>query len=109
MVNGGLSASLHPRKNPECACDRRAASIAPGQRHGMATVVNALSRARVRGSARGFQRRKSTLEIGLEVVDVFEPDMQPQRRPARCPFGRGAILVAVERDREALVAAPGKS
>jgi len=45
----------------------------------------------------GRQRRKTTLEIGLELVDILQADVEPQRRPAGGPFGRGAIFIAVER------------
>ncbi len=57
----------------------------------------------------GLQRRKTALEIGLEVVDILQADVEPQRRAAGGPFGRGAIFIAVERDDEALEAAPGKA
>ena len=43
------------------------------------------------GSLGGLQRRKAALEIG-EVVDILQADVEPQRRPAGGPFGRGAIL-----------------
>src|SRR5215218_355251 len=56
-----------------------------------------------------LQRRKAAFEIGLEIVDVLKPDMQPQGRTARRPFGRGTVTVAVERDHKALKAAPRKT
>jgi hypothetical protein len=37
---------------------------------------------------------------------VLEPDVQPQRRSARHPFGRRAIIGAVEWNDEAFKAAP---
>jgi hypothetical protein len=60
-------------------------------------------------SSRRVQRRKATLEIGLEIVDVLQTDMKPQGRTARTPCGRGPIARTVERDDETFEAAPGKA
>ena len=57
----------------------------------------------------GRQRRKTTLEIGLELVDILQADVEPQRRPAGGPFGRGAIFIVAERNDEAFKAAPRKA
>jgi hypothetical protein len=35
--------------------------------------------------AGGRQRREAAVEIGLEVIDIIEPDVKPQRRTARRP------------------------
>src|SRR5262245_13215452 len=61
--------------------------------------INALPRLRHRGDA--------AFEIGDQVVDIFEPDVEPHCRATRRPAGGGAQVRAVERDDEALVAAPG--
>ena len=66
--------------------------------------ANAEGQARLIGC--GVERRKAALEIGFQVIDMFQPDMQPQRRPARRPFGGRAIAGAVERNDEAFKAAP---
>src|SRR6266540_2539411 len=44
----------------------------------------------------GLQRGEAAFEIGLEVIDILEPDVKPQRGTARRPFGRRAVAVAVE-------------
>ena len=49
-----------------------------------------MSHARL-STRRGVEGRKSARQIGLEILDVFEPDMQPQRRAARRPVGRGTV------------------
>src|SRR5882672_8966615 len=56
----------------------------------------------------GLQRRKSAIEIGLEVIDILQPDMKPQRRPAGRPFRRRAVGIAVEGNDEAFETAPQK-
>ncbi|MBR1227180.1 hypothetical protein JQ600_19815 [Bradyrhizobium sp. AUGA SZCCT0176] len=33
----------------------------------------------------GLQRREAPVKIGLEVIDVLEPDVKPQRQGARRP------------------------
>ena len=45
-------------------------------------------------------------QIGLEIVDVLQPDVEPQRRSTRSPFGRGAVRRAVEGDDETFEATP---
>src|SRR6266446_8615144 len=57
----------------------------------------------------GLQRRKSAIEIGLEVIDILQPDMKPQRRPAGRPFRRRAVGIAVEGNDEAFETAPRKA
>src|ERR1700677_1166880 len=51
--------------------------------------------------------RETPLEVGLEVLDILEPDAEAHRRPpgrkARC----GAAGLAVEGKGEAFVTAPG--
>src|SRR5262245_43658139 len=64
-------------------------------------TTNALPRRRHGGEA--------ALEIGGEVADVLQADMEAQGRAARIPPRRRAILRAIEPDGEALVAAPGKA
>ena len=49
-------------------------------------------RRRWTGDQAAFERLKAAVEIGLEVLDILKPDVQPQRRAARRPFGRGAIF-----------------
>src|SRR5262245_53370673 len=61
--------------------------------------INALHRLGHRGEA--------ALEIRDQVVNIFEPDVEPHCRATRRPAGGGAQVRAVERDDEALVAAPG--
>src|SRR5882724_2592102 len=57
----------------------------------------------------GLQRRKSALETGPEVIDILQPDMKPQRRPAGRPFRRRAVGIAVEGNDEAFETAPRKA
>ena len=45
----------------------------------------------------------------MRSSDVFEPDMEAHGRPAGRPFGRGADVHAVERNCEALEAAPRRA
>ena len=56
--------------------------------------------------ARG-QRREAALEIGDQIADVLEPDVEAQRRAARRPFRRGADGADVDGNGEAFEAAPG--
>src|SRR3954469_17036669 len=49
------------------------------------------------------------VEVGLEVVEVLEPDVQSQRWTGRLPLGRGPIARTIERNDQALEAAPGKA
>src|ERR1700750_1096003 len=56
---------------------------------------------------RRVERREAAREIGLEVLDILQPDMEAQRRTARRPGCRGAVRAAVEGNDEALAAAPG--
>src|SRR5918995_3846987 len=56
---------------------------------------------------RAPEPREPRLEVALQILDILEPDMQPQRRACRAPFGGGAERGAVEGGDEALVAAPG--
>jgi hypothetical protein len=54
----------------------------------------------------GVESRKPALEIGFEVVNVLQPDVKPQCRAARRPFGGRAVGRAVKGNDEALEAAP---
>src|SRR5215216_4757340 len=45
---------------------------------------------------RCVQRRKTALEVGLEVVDVLKPDVESQGGATWGPFCGGAIAIAVE-------------
>jgi hypothetical protein len=56
---------------------------------------------------RRIEGRKPAFQIGLEIRNILEPDVEPQRRAARRPFGRGTVAVAIEGNRQALEAAPG--
>ncbi|MBR1145135.1 hypothetical protein [Bradyrhizobium sp. AUGA SZCCT0431] len=51
--------------------------------------------AEIAALAGGLHRREAVVNIGLEVIDIIEPDEKPQRQAARHRFGRGAITVAV--------------
>src|SRR5262245_42617623 len=62
-----------------------------------------------RSLLRGSQRGEAALEIADEVVDVLEPDVQAHGRATRRPLGRGADGGAVERNGEALEAAPRRT
>jgi hypothetical protein len=55
---------------------------------------------------RGVEGRKAAPEIALEIVDILQSDVQPQRRAARRPSGGRAVGCAVERNDEAFEAAP---
>ena len=39
----------------------------------------------------GVEGRKSALKIGLEILDILQPDVKSQGRAARRPFGGRAI------------------
>src|SRR3981081_4263341 len=56
---------------------------------------------------RRVERRKAPLEIGLQILDILQPDVEPQRRTARRPVGGRAVGRAVEGNGEALKTAPG--
>ena len=58
------------------------------------------------GVLRGVEGRKPALEIGFEIVDIFQSDMEPQGGSAGRPFGGGPVGRAVERNDKALEAAP---
>ena len=53
--------------------------------------------------------RKATIEVGFEIVDVLQPDVEPQGRSTRRPFGRRTIVRTVKRNHKALEAAPRSS
>ena len=59
--------------------------------------------------ARGRERREAALEIGDQIVDILEPDMEAHRRAAGRPGGGAAHIVAIERDHQALEAAPRRA
>src|ERR1700712_1441705 len=50
----------------------------------------------LRGLSSGVEGIEPALHIGLEVADVLQPDMEPQGRAARRPFGGSAVSRAVE-------------
>ena len=50
--------------------------------------------------------RKATIEVGFEIVDVLQPDVEPQGRSTRRQFGRRTIVRTVKRNHKALEAAP---
>src|SRR5579872_5258223 len=50
---------------------------------------------------------ESSLEVLLEVFDIFEADRKAQSWAARRPARRGAILRTIERNDQAFEAAPG--
>src|SRR5262245_3217877 len=52
-------------------------------------------------------RGEAVFKIGDQVIDIFEPDVKAHRRSAGRPAGGRAHMRAVERDGEALEAAPG--
>ena len=52
-----------------------------------------------------LQARKTGLEVGLQILEVLEPDMEPQRGAAGLPLGGGPVGRAVEGDDEALESA----
>src|SRR5262245_19671882 len=54
-------------------------------------------------------RGEAALEIRDQIVNSFKPDVQTHRRSARRPLGRGAYRLAIERNDQALVAAPGRA
>ena len=60
----------------------------------------------VSAASGGVEGVESAREVGLQILDVLQPDMQPQARSARRPFGGGAIIGAVEGNDETLEAAP---
>jgi hypothetical protein len=67
------------------------------------TIAESVLRVQVLGGVEGF---KSALKIALEIFDILQPDVEPQRRSARRPFGGRAVARAVKRNDEALEAAP---
>jgi hypothetical protein len=54
----------------------------------------------------GIESREAAFEIGLEVLDILQSDVEPQGRAAGRPFGGCTIARAVEWNDEALEAAP---
>src|SRR5690349_7037130 len=49
---------------------------------------------------------KARVEIGLQILDVLEPDMQTQCRTLRVPCRCGAVVSRIEGNNKALEAAP---
>src|SRR5215471_10587324 len=47
-------------------------------------------------------RGETLLEIGDQIINIFEPDVEAHRWPARRPLGGGADTAAIERNDEAL-------
>lgn len=54
----------------------------------------------------GIESREAAFEIGLEVLDILQSDVEPQGWAAGRPFGGCTIARAVEWNDEALEAAP---
>jgi hypothetical protein len=54
----------------------------------------------------GVERLEPAGKVSLEVLDILQPDMQPQGRAARRPVGGRSIGCAVERNDKAFEAAP---
>src|SRR6266849_1406013 len=73
---------------------------ARGRRNG------ALAEHRSRAS-RGFECGKAAFEVADQIIDVLETDVEAHRGSAWRPGRGGAHVLAIERYREALVAAPG--
>src|SRR5262249_3387704 len=59
------------------------------------------------GSGCGPEALEAAVEVFLQVLEVLEAAVEAHQRPARRKVGRGAGRRAVDRDGEALVAAPG--
>ena len=59
--------------------------------------------------ARRRQRGKAAFEIGDQIVHVLKPDMEAHRRTAGRPGGGAAHVVAIERNHQALEAAPRRA
>jgi hypothetical protein len=55
---------------------------------------------------RGIESRKAVGEIGLEILDVFQPNVKTQGWAARLPLRSGAIAFAIEWNDQAFKAAP---
>src|SRR5262249_36612286 len=61
---------------------------------------------KVKSSSR-VEPGKARVEIGLQILDVLETDMQAKCRSFRLPCGGGAVVLWVERKDQALETAPG--
>src|SRR5262249_49530540 len=81
-------------------------AAAGGRRLDASSLRHAGAAGRELHSPRGRQRRKAALEIANQVVGVLEPDMEAHRWSARRPPRGGTHADAIERDHQALVAAP---
>src|SRR5260221_10789462 len=60
-------------------------------------------RVRVLSSVEGLE---PSFQIGLEILDILQPDVEPQCRTTRRPFGGRAVGRAVKWNDEAFEAAP---
>ena len=79
---------------------------AEGQRRVRATAAShEIGSGRLR--VRFPQARETCIEIGLEVVQILQPDMEPQGVAAGIPGRCRAVGRAVERNDEALETTPG--
>src|SRR4051812_4272985 len=97
MVNGVLSFEPRYRRFTCPAASEKSPHIAQCGRTASTFLDAVLSR--VEGG-------KTALQVVLEIADIFQSDVKPQRRPARRPFGGGAVRLAVEGNHEAFEAAP---
>ena len=50
--------------------------------------------------------RKSIRQITLQVINIFQPDLQAQCPPARIPLCDGAVFRAIKRRDQAFKTAP---
>src|SRR5580704_6906665 len=65
--------------------------------------------ARVSGVVRPVQPVEALGEVGLQILDVLEADMDAQQVLAVRPRHGGAVLVGMGRDHQAFVAAPARA
>src|ERR1700733_1677020 len=77
------------------------------QRQAQSWLTIACRLARAMLSRRRPQPRKAAVEVGLQILDVLEPDAETHRRAAGRKARRGARGGAVEGKGEAFIAAPG--
>jgi len=109
-----ISASIFFRSMPRsyAICSRN--TNAPSERVGPGSTAftgdagtrNGLGEAAAPKLLLSIEPFEARLEIGLQILNVFEPGMDPERRSCRLPCRRRPVLARIERQDQALEAAP---
>ena len=80
---------------------RRRAGVGPERKQLRSLRIRTAQKA-----LRSIESGEAAGEIGLEILDVFQPDMKTQGWAARLPLRGGAIACAIEGNDQAFKAAP---